>query len=591
MTDPQLPDAAAEDASRWVAWEVLDEPLVRAGLIVPVGIAIALAGLAGTVRRPVLFAILAVAGVLLVVGSFFRPVPTRLFGQGSDGEALWSTIIAALGPVLAGALLLVAVEVAVEPFAPLFALMLLMAAMLPLPGVRGPLLVWQIAAWLGLVLAAGQRAPLVLLLHLVGGVVFAVAAVRTADALTAGYAQAFTARVAAQRRAELLASLLRTHDLDPSVVLRSVADGLVGFGFDVAAIREVDREAGVARIIEGVARGELEVEEELPLTSPDLDLVLRTGAAVVLDADVREQTSRHDLGLRTALVFPVLEDDEVVALVAAGTVDGTLSDDATDAAELLVAQAGIALRRATAYRHDQATIDELRHLDRRTQDFISTVSHELRTPLTVVQGLGATLDERWDDLDVDRRADLLRRVDANAERLASMVTRLLDTSQLSRQALRLVDVEVRLAPLLRAALDRLDEVVAEYPVELAVAEDIAVRVDPELFEHVTDNLLLNLARHTPPGTPARLRAWQAGDRVVIELEDEGPGIDEQDLPHVLERFYRGGDESHRVSTRGLGLGLALAAEVVRAHGGRLSAGSGAAGGARFSFDVPRATPQ
>lgn len=591
MSDPQLSGAAAGDASRWVAWEVLDEPLVRAGLIVPVGIAIALAGLAGTVRRPALFAILAVAGVLLVVGSFFRPVPTRLFGHGSDGEALWSTIIAALGPVLAGALLLVAVEVAVEPFAPLFALMLLMAAMLPLPGVRGPLLVWQIAAWLGLVLAAGQRAPLVLLLHLVGGVVFAVAAVRTADALTAGYAQAFTARVAAQRRAELLASLLRTHDLDPSVVLRSVADGLVGFGFDVAAIREVDREAGVARIIEGVARGELEVEEELPLTSPDLDLVLRTGAAVVLDADVREQTSRHDLGLRTTLVFPVLEDDEVVALVAAGTVDGTLSDDATDAAELLVAQAGIAFRRATAYRRDQATIEELRHLDRRTQDFISTVSHELRTPLTVVQGLGATLDERWDDLDADRRADLLRRVDANAERLASMVTRLLDTSQLSRQALRLVDVEVRLAPLLRAALDRLGEVVAEYPVELAVAEDIAVRVDPELFEHVTDNLLLNLARHTPPGTPARLRAWRAGDRVVIELEDEGPGIDEQDLPHVLERFYRGGDESHRVSTRGLGLGLALAAEVVRAHGGRLSAGSGAAGGARFRFDVPRATPQ
>lgn len=591
MTDPQVSGEATEDAARWVAWEVLDEPLVRAGLIVPVVLVIALSGLTGTVRRPVLFATLVVVGVLVVVGSFFRPVPSRLFGQGRDGEALWSTIVAAIGPVLAGALLLVAVEVAVEPFAPLFALMLLMAAMLPLPGVRWPLLVWQITAWLVVVLVAGQRAPVVLLLHLVGGVVFAVAAVRTADALTAGYAQAFRARVAAQRRAELLASLLRTHDLDPGVVLRSVADGLVGFGFDVAAIREIDRDAGVARIIEGVARGELEVKEELPLSSPDLDLVLRTGAAVVLDAGVREQTSRQDLGLHTALLFPVLDDGEVVALVAAGTVDGAPADDAVDAAELLVAQAGIALRQATAYRHDQATIDELRHLDRRTQDFISTVSHELRTPLTVVQGLGATLDERWDELDVDRRADLLRRVDANAERLASMVTRLLDTSQLSRQALRLVDVEVRLTPLLRAALDRLGEVVAEYPVELAIDEDITVRVDPELFEHVTDNLLLNLARHTPPGTPARLRAWQAGDRVVIELEDDGPGIDEQDLPHVLERFYRGGDESHRVSTRGLGLGLALAAEVVRAHGGRLTVGSGAAGGACFSFDVPRATPQ
>ena len=580
-----------DDASGWVSWELLDEPWVRIGLIGSVLLTIALAALLGTSLAPLPFALLSGVGLLLALGSFVRPVPAALRAGSWDAEAVWSVAIAILGPLLTGSLVIVAVDVPVEPFAPLFGLLLLMAAILPPAAVRWPLLSWQLAVWLAVVVLGGQRDPAVLLLHLGGGVALSVTLVRTADALSVGYTEAFRARTAAERRAELLASLLRTHDLDPEVVLRSVADGLVGLGFDVASIREVDREAGVARIIEGVARGELSVEEELPLSSPEFVLLQRTAAPVVLERGVSEPVSLEDLGLHTALLFPVLDEEEVVAVVAAGAVDRAPNREAIDAAELLVAQAGAALRRARAYLRDQETTEELQRLEQRTQDFISTVSHELRTPLTVVQGLGSTLEQRWDDLDAARREDLLRRIDANADRLATMVTRLLDTSQLSRGALEVTPVEVRLGPWLRATIDRLGELLAEHPIELEVAPRTAITVDQELFQHVADNLLVNLARHTPPGTRARLRAFEDGDRVMVELEDDGPGIDARDLPHVLERFYRGGDTSHRVSTRGLGLGLALAAEVVRAHGGRLTVGESDSGGARFRFDVPRAAPR
>ncbi len=582
---------SADDAADRVAWELLDEPGVRVGLLGAVLLTIALAAVLGTPVDARVFVVTSVLGLLLLFGSFLRPLPAGLRAAGWHPGVTWSAAVALLGPVLIAVLLLAAVEVAVEPFAPLFGLLLLLAAILPPRALRWPLLSWQLAIWVAIVALSGERAPAVLLVHLAGGLALAVTVVRTAEALSGSYDEAYRARLAAEQRAELLASLLRTHDLDPAVVLRSVADGLLGLGFDVAAVREIDRDSGVARIIEGVARGELVVEEELPLEAPEFDLLLRTEEPVLLGPGPDEPANLADLRLYSALLFPVFEDGQMVAVVAAGSSDRAVGSGVTDAAELLVAQAGAALERARLYRRDQSTVEQLRRLEQRTQDFISTVSHELRTPLTVVQGLGSTLDERWDDLDDERRDDLLRRIDANADRLATMVTRLLDTSQLSRGALQPVPREVELRRLLRAAMDRLHDVLAAHPVEVDVVPATLVRVDDELFEHVTDNLLLNLARHTPPGTTGRLCAWEDGDRVVIELMDDGPGIEAHDLPHVLDRFYRGGDESHRVSTGGLGLGLALAAEVVRAHGGRLSVASGDGGGARFRFDVPRARPR
>ena len=577
-------------APSWRPLELLEEPLVRASLVVPVLVTLVLVLLEGELRSLPLFLALTAAALGVAVGSVLQPrfVPLP---SGWDRDVVWAIAAGAVGPLLAAVMLVWVVQIDVRLFAPLFGMVLLVNGFVAPWRTRSWLMLWVVLLWVLVVVGGGERDPSVLLLHLGGGLALTVTTKRTADALTIGYAQAAAARRAAERRAELLASVLRTQDLDPAVVLRSAADGLLALGFDVATVREVDQPAGVARLVEGAARGDVALPKELPLDDDDVAAVLATARPRFVAGPRRAHADLASGPLGAAVLYPVIDGDEVIAIVGAGTAGEDVTRDAREAAELLVAQAGEALLRARAYRADRETTRELQRLQRHTQDFLSTVSHELRTPLTVVQGLTATLSDRWDALEHDRRRDLLRRIDANAERLAAMVTRLLDTSQVSRDALQVRLSDVRLEPLLRSAVDRLDDVLAGYQVVVDVENHLYVQVDPVLFEHVIDNLLVNVATHTPPGTTASVAARPSGDRTVIEVHDDGPGVSDEDLPHLLERFYRGGDKSHRASTRGLGLGLALAAEVVANHGGRLEVGRGPGGGARFSFDVAAVPPR
>jgi two-component system sensor histidine kinase KdpD len=254
--------------------------------------------------------------------------------------------------------------------------------------------------------------------------------------------------------------------------------------------------------------------------------------------------------------------------------------------DLMLVYGARALVRARRYRSDRAAALELQDLDRRISGLLSTVSHELRTPLTVVQGLTATLVARWDALSDASRHELLGRIDANAERLGEMMSRLLESSYLHGGGFELRLLTVPARDLLIDTVERVGSLLDEHPVTIDADPGQRVRVDPLLMIHVLDNLVVNATVHTPPGSRVWLRARPApGGRVEVEVADDGPGIAPQDRDLVLERFYRGGDDTHRAVTRGLGLGLSIAVDVVDAHGGRLRVASSAEGGASFSFDV------
>jgi two-component system sensor histidine kinase KdpD len=115
-----------------------------------------------------------------------------------------------------------------------------------------------------------------------------------------------------------------------------------------------------------------------------------------------------------------------------------------------------------------------------------------------------------------------------------------------------------------------------------------VHVDPILATQVLANLLDNAAKYTPPQTPIRIAAVVDGAMVRIVVEDEGPGLPAGDPRLLFEKFQRGRDESAVV---GAGLGLAICRVIVAAHGGEISAGPGARGGARFEFTLPVATDE
>ena len=106
--------------------------------------------------------------------------------------------------------------------------------------------------------------------------------------------------------------------------------------------------------------------------------------------------------------------------------------------------------------------------------------------------------------------------------------------------------------------------------------------DEELLRRAVDNLLTNVLVHTPAGTVGTVIATTAGDRVAIEVSDDGPGVPPDKLPHIFERFYRAGSQG----TRGSGLGLAIAAEIAAAHSGTAEAARAFPRGLRIRLTLP-----
>jgi signal transduction histidine kinase len=562
----------------------LVNPAVKLAVLAPSLAALAYGLWTGRIVHLELFFTVLAAAMLFAVVAVVRPWRGP---RADELERSWQLLSGTVGVGLAAPFLTAAVEVDVERFSLLFALVLVVGAYSYPRQLRLPLSLWALLVWGATLWWGGVDDPSVLLLHLGGGALVLGTSVRTSDALASSIELEAAARREAEQRAQLLASVLRTNSLQPAAVLEAVTTGLTEAGFDVVTIREHDRARSALTLVRGAGLESLGLPQELPVERGGLaGIAVQTGEAVIVDDFASHPAAvRADVPLRGAISVPVADQEGSRAVVSAARFEGTLSPVQCEAVRLLAEQAGRALSRAAAYDGDRRTVEQLRTLDVRTQDFISTVSHELRTPLTVIQGLGQTLSRRWDDLEATRRQDLLGRIDANAERLTVMVRSLLDTSALEEGRLDLRPRSVPLRATILRLLHRLATVTAAHPVELLVADDLDVCVDPGLFEHVVENLLTNVAKHTPQGTRVELSAVAVDDHVRIEVRDDGPGIAAKDLPHVLDRFFRGGDPTRR-PTGGLGLGLALARQIVRAHGSDLGVDSEPGAGTVFRFAVP-----
>ncbi len=126
----------------------------------------------------------------------------------------------------------------------------------------------------------------------------------------------------------------------------------------------------------------------------------------------------------------------------------------------------------------------------------------------------------------------------------------------------------------------------ERGIQLSVTAEAtpAISVDPDRLGQVIGNLVGNALRHTPDGGHIELAAALTGAGVVLSVTDDGPGIPNDDLPHIFERFYRG--DKARVDDGSSGLGLAIARSLVEAHGGQMGVENVAPGGARFTVALP-----
>jgi two-component system sensor histidine kinase KdpD len=213
---------------------------------------------------------------------------------------------------------------------------------------------------------------------------------------------------------------------------------------------------------------------------------------------------------------------------------------------------------------------------------LSAVSHDLRTPLATITGAATSLLDQA-KLSPSTRFELVESIVDEAERLERLVTNLLDMTRLDSGGVQLRRDWVPFEEMIGSALTRLDRRFESRPVHVSIAPDVPLmHVDPVLFEQVLVNLLENADKYTPPRSPIEISARYAGDRVLIELSDHGPGLPPGAETRAFEKFFRGA----HTHAPGVGLGLPICKAIVETHGGTISAETRPGGGATFRISIP-----
>jgi two-component system, OmpR family, sensor histidine kinase KdpD len=210
-----------------------------------------------------------------------------------------------------------------------------------------------------------------------------------------------------------------------------------------------------------------------------------------------------------------------------------------------------------------------------------SVSHELKTPLAAVQ---AGLDTLGKHVAGDMGgAVTLRELQTAVRRLRRVIDNLLDMTRIEAGVVTPKREWCDVGELLHEAIALAGEALGAHPVSIEAGENLPmVKLDQALIEQALSNLLLNAAAWSPPGTTITVRAALAGERVMISVVDQGPGLKEADLQRIFEKFYRGAN----ARPGGTGLGLSIVKGFVRAHGGTVHAANRAGGGAEFMLEIP-----
>jgi signal transduction histidine kinase len=239
---------------------------------------------------------------------------------------------------------------------------------------------------------------------------------------------------------------------------------------------------------------------------------------------------------------------------------------------------------AVSYNSMAASLGEAFDAQRR---FVADASHEMRTPIAALKGMLELLVDGANDVP-EVRDDFMRTMQFEVDRLGRLVADLLTLAQLEAGSLRVAPAPESAAELFGGVARVLQALAEQAGVRLSVEiadADVRVLADRDRIVQVLLSFTDNAIKHSPRNTTVRLRAERHEDAVRLEVADEGPGIGAEELSRVFERFYR--SDTARAGG-GAGLGLAIAKEIVEAHGSSIDVLSTPGVGTTFGFELPSA---
>jgi signal transduction histidine kinase len=278
-----------------------------------------------------------------------------------------------------------------------------------------------------------------------------------------------------------------------------------------------------------------------------------------------------DGSVRTVVVAPLWGREGCLGFIAGE--DGELDDD-----QIAEIQAYADL--VAAFLEQALEQERLTRLGDLKSHFIALASHELRAPVAVIHGIGVTLNRRREQLELEEMERLHGVLNEQTDHLAHLVNQLLDLSRLEADAIEIRKTQIPVRATIEAIVAAVAPEHSEH-IQVSVPERLATVVDPDAFDRIVSNLVVNAVKYGAP--PVRITAEQRDTHFRLAVEDRGEGVGKEFVPRLFERFARA--DAKKVG--GSGLGLAIAQSYANAHGGELIYGEAEPKGARFELVLPR----
>ncbi len=222
------------------------------------------------------------------------------------------------------------------------------------------------------------------------------------------------------------------------------------------------------------------------------------------------------------------------------------------------------------------------------QDFISHIAHELRTPLTNIKAYNEMMMD-GEINNAEMQKEFFNTINDETNRLAKLISSILELAESEMGQLTITKDMVKTDWLMEGCIEAVEAVAKEknITIERQVPDNFPkVKGDKEMLKSALINILGNAVKYSPESATITFAIKEADDMVVFEINDTGFGMDEKDLPHIFEKFYRSENEDV-VEQTGSGLGLAITAEIIKTHDGFIEVQSELDKGSQFTIKIPK----